>query len=430
MIELKLLKKCLTDIESLSQCVQKDLKRNYFNREECGYLYKIITWYYENYKAFIQEDSLKITLESSAMTPEIKGKVELVFNELTNIVCEEPVDFLIDSFIKGYKEREMKNELINIVEDLNKVDIDKIMNRVKKKITSLELVSSEDVREGDIKSNTELRYKNYLEVKGGKATGLFTGFPTLDYMTGGMKKGEEWVVCGLPKHGKSMLMLNIGHHAWKQGKNVLYVSAELYKPVIERRFDVLDSGVSDWALKHGKLSVEDEKRYLETLEKHKEMPNVFYTFDTPTCTTNMILNKIQELKTTMNVDLVIVDYLRLIEPRDKGANQYEYLGNVALDLRRIARTENVPILTAHQLTRESTGKGRLGVENIAGSMEVPRHVDFTVAIKITDEDEKNQSPICEMDAFTLLSRDSATKDFKLEACFDLMRITENSGVAL
>jgi len=222
----------------------------------------------------------------------------------------------------------------------------------------------------------------------------------------------------------SACLLNMANHAWKAGHNVLFISAEVSKRVLERRLDALNSSLSSTLLKRGALSDEDETIYKAKLEEVKNHPSSFYIIDRPGMTTDAIAAKVQEFKASKNIDLVIVDYLGLITSGKRLDSDWQEKSQVALDLRYIARSENIPVLTAHQMNREGGKKGKAHATQIANSLAILMHADLGFSIKIQDEDEKQNSPICTLDASIMVSRDSATVSFELSAIFDKMTVLE------
>lgn len=228
----------------------------------------------------------------------------------------------------------------------------------------------------------------------------------------------------------SAIMLNMANFAWKtQHKNVLYVSAEVSRAVLERRLDALNAEISCTGLKQGTLADMDMDRFKATLDDIKKRESMMYIMDTPAISTAGIHAKIQELKSKGKLDLVVVDYLALISPVETAKEDWKNIGNIALELRRIARTEGIPILTAHQTNAEGYKAKTIDGSHISRSKDIGRHCDLILSIKLQDEEAKRFLPTCLMDAAIIMSRDSASTGFVLEANFDRMCIKETLAVS-
>ena len=127
--------------------------------------------------------------------------------------------------------------------------------------------------------------------------------------------------------------------------------------------------------------------------------------------------KNKELKMKFPIDLVVVDYISIIQLAWKESSNWERVGRVALELRDIASTEDVPLLSAHQMNTS---------DEIAHSQDVGRHLDLMLSLKLKDPDEKLHSPVCTLQALIKLARDAEQKEFDLYVEYDKMLIRDPS----
>jgi replicative DNA helicase len=426
-VEKKIIAHCLKDTTAVIQGIQRGMKPEYFSMPEYGTMYKVLLWFQKNYKQVPTLDSLKSTIAQSNLSAKLQISLPVVYAECGQLPTDEPIEFLYDLLIKEYKSRTVRNTLAGVVDDLQANQIDKVIASVKSQLTRLELLGISDSKEGDLRDSVDERIDEYFDVKLNPKVGIHTGYPTIDYYTGGMQAGELWVILGFMKAGKSALLLNMANHAWlKEHKNVLFVSAEVRKRVLERRLDALNTGLSYRALKRGALTTVEEQVFKDTLTRYKNENSSFYILDEAGISVSSIAAKVEELKSITPIDLVVADYIGILTPDSpsKQGQQHIDIGNIALGLRHIARREEIPVLTAHQFNRDGGRRGQAHATQIAGSIDIGKHADLVMSIKVHDEDEKEQSPVCVLDGKIMLSRDSATTSFELEACFDKMIITE------
>lgn len=429
MIEKKLLALCLRDRKNLLEAMQRNVKAEFFTLSETQAFYKILLWFHKNYPIEIgpvipSQDALLGAINQSTLPEALRGTIPVLYIELNALTVVEPIAFLFDCLVKEYKERSLRNMLAGVVDDLDGKRTDETILKIKKTLAGFESFGVVDSKEGDYRDNTEERTNIYNIAKTSPIIGIPYGFQTLDAVTGGHQKGELWVVCGFLKSGKSGMLLNMSNHAWRAGHNVLFISAEVSKRVLERRLDALNTSLSSTLLKRGALADDEEILYKAKLEEIKKQSASFYIIDRPGMTTDAIAAKVQEFKTNKKIDLLVVDYLGLISSGKRLDSDWQEKSQVALDLRYIARSENIPVLTAHQMNREGGKKGKAHATQIANSLAILMHADLGMSIKIQDEDEKQNSPICTLDASIMVSRDSATVSFQLEAIFDKMQILE------
>ena len=167
--------------------------------------------------------------------------------------------------------------------------------------------------EGEYVSDIQERIRHYQSVKDKPFVGVTYGYKALDHATGGHMAGELWVILGGMKVGKTAILLNMANYAWRSGKNVVYFSAEVSKRVIQRRLDGINAYMSINDLKRGRLTPEDEKKYQDKLQELSQKKNMFYIVDRPGITTDAIRAKIRELKMQFPIDLVVVDYIGIVQ---------------------------------------------------------------------------------------------------------------------
>lgn len=417
MIEKKLLSLCLKDHTAILTLLQRDIRPEYFSTEETATFYKILKWFYVSYKQTPTLDALVIAVKQSTLSDNMKSIMPTLFTELQIQTTLEPISFLIEALLNQYKDREIRNTLTQVVDNLNSNKTAEVVAALRKKLTYLENVGVVNNNEGDYRASVAQRIAMYKENKGKSLIGLTYGFPSLDNTTGGHLPGELWVVMGKTKVGKSTLLLNMSNNAWRKGKNVLYVSAEVKKSPLERRLDSINTDLSSACIKRGMLSPDQEIYYEHRLRDMEKATGAYYIVDRPGISPSAIQAKIQELKLKMNLDLVVVDYISILNPSDGRASDahWQQISSIAKELRDIASVEGVPILTAQQATDD----GRT-----AHSRDIERHLDLLLEIEIENEDMKQMSPICPIKACIKLSRDSAVNTFTLQAIFDKYIITE------
>lgn len=415
-MEKLLLSKIVKDYKDLHLCFSRGVIPSHFLSLDSRMLYGLIISYYNQYKILPTQQGLQSLINSIS---QMSNTLQTLAVEIFIISCQEPTEFLIDQLFQDYRKSALRSLLVSTVDNIN-INIDDTIKRIEKEIVDIRSTGVSDNSCMDASVDIEERKQ---EIRIPLVSGIFTGFQTIDYNTGGFQPGELWIVAGYLKSGKTTFMLNCSQYAWSMGKNILYVSGEQSRKSILRRRDSLMSRISAIKLKKHVLDEQELKIYDECLERQRSGPK-FEVYDAPACSTSMIHSKIREMKSQGTLDFVCADYIGLFEPQRSGNNEYEILGNVAKELRDIARIETIPILSAHQLKSESLKAKRLGGQHMAGSVLIPRHGDGSIGIRIVDEEEKNLSPWCKIRGSLFATRDCPSVDFELEAAFSIMTIRE------
>ena len=164
------------------------------------------------------------------------------------------------------------------------------------------------------------------------------------------------------------------------------------------------------------------------MQEFKQRENIFYIVDNPTCNADTIAAKYEEISAKHKIDLILIDYLGIMRPKKSTGQKWEELGNIALDVRHLARTFKIPVLTAMQVKSEAVKNSKNPVYNmtdIANSFMVIHHADTVLALKLKDPVAAMQGlSIVEMTASTPKVRDGQKCQFDITAMFANMRMEE------
>jgi replicative DNA helicase len=337
-----------------------------------------------------------------------------------------PLPFLIDTAKGEFRKSRLKRSLTRAADLYRNNNLDGIVPYLRKEFFAISHDIDEGTSEATIGDSVDSRQQAYASAS--RAPGVHSGFPTLDKATNGLYPGQLMIVAAATNEGKSVMLLNMAHYAWKHaGKNVLYITIENYRDDLMRRFDSLDSQVAYSRLKNGTMTDDEKVRLQASLAAQRGRPNVFYVIDKPAkCTPEFIESKLNDLL-PVQFDLVVVDYL-LIMDLDVHARQErdERYGMMASELRRISRVKKVPVLTAMQINREGIKeKGTsYGVQHLALSQLVANHADIIMSLRAVDQAQAMASGVVDLDASVIKHRDGPKVHFAVKANFERMRLQE------
>lgn len=425
MIEKAVLSHLLKDPKKLVVISEKHIGDKFFSLDSTKIIFRMISWFNQTYNTSLDDTTVDYLLKNSKYDERQKIEALALYKELVLLDDKSNFDFLLDGLMTEYKTGLVKSTLMETVSMMEQKDTKKALDVMRKGLSSIESLNYLNRDKGDARSDIEVRQKQFDDAKLGiKQDSVLLGFPSLDRVTGGIQKGELWTLSGWFKSCKSMMLLNIAYNAWNSGKNVIYVTAELSKVQLLRRFDALGSRLSYNNIKFGNLSNEDEKHYKLFLEDVKKRDNAFQVIYEPGCSTPFIRTCVREMSTFRPVDLVIADYIALISPSDCSGPRWEREGMVALELKQIAGQEGTRVITANQINREGHEKKSAGAEFTAGSIDVPRHADLVLSLWLKDEEEKKMNNYCEIEASITATRDSPCIKFICDAYLDKMLVQE------
>ena len=226
------------------------------------------------------------------------------------------------------------------------------------------LVGVTDVLEGAIERIEE------IENRGTGLSGLPTYFTDLDNYLSGLQDGNLAVIASRPSMGKTSLAQNIGSSVAKERKVLAFFSLEMTKEELVQRVLFSEAKVTSGDARKGQLGPEKWSRVVEAASKVNNLP--LYFDDAPVITVTDIRAKSRRLKSAKNLDLIIVDYLQLMQS-SSGDNRQQEIAEISRNLKNLARELKVPILALSQLNRAAEAREdkrpRLGDLRESGAIE-------------------------------------------------------------
>jgi len=193
-------------------------------------------------------------------------------------------------------------------------------------------------------------YVEYLYEHRGQPLGVPTGLIDLDRLLGGLQKSDFDIIAARPGIGKTSLMLNLALNASQRfHQRVLIFSLEMSKEQIIERLVAQQSGIDSQRLRCGDLHDEEWPAFVQTTSALAEVG--IWVDDTPGLTALQLRSKARRIYAEHGLDLIMVDYLQLMETGGRGENRNQEISQISRALKNLARELNVPLLVASQLSR-------------------------------------------------------------------------------
>ncbi len=215
-----------------------------------------------------------------------------------------------------------------------------------------------------------------IESLGTGMSGLATGFRDLDAKLAGLQSSNLIVIAARPSMGKSSLAINIATNVAKNNrdentKNVVAVfSLEMSKEELVQRVLFSEAKVTSGDARKGQLGPEKWQRVVDAASRVHSLP--IYFDDASVVTVTDIRAKSRRLKSRRGIDLIIVDYLQLMEG-SSGDNRQQEIANISRNLKNLAKELDVPIIAVSQLNRAAEAREdkrpRLGDLRESGAIE-------------------------------------------------------------
>lgn len=193
-----------------------------------------------------------------------------------------------------------------------------------------------------------------LSEQRGLVTGVPSGFTELDEMTSGFQAGDLVIVAARPSMGKTSFVMNVALNAALEGKSVGVFSLEMAKEQLFLRILTSEARVDAHRFRGGFLGEQDYDRIAGALSKLHDV-KVFID-DTPSLGVLEMRAKSRRLKLEHGLDMLIVDYLQLMQGRGRFENRQQEMSSISRSMKILAKELNVPILALSQLSRASESR--------------------------------------------------------------------------
>jgi replicative DNA helicase len=190
-------------------------------------------------------------------------------------------------------------------------------------------------------------------------TGVETGFHELDEKTSGLQAGDLIIVAGRPSMGKTAFALNVAINASTRRKvPVAVFSLEMSIESLVQRLMCSEAGISMSNLRRGRLTPPERAKLVAAMGPLAEA-QVFID-DSPGLSALDIRARARRLKSEVDVQLVVIDYLQLMEAPGDGRrdrNRQQEVADTTRALKAMAKELNVPVIAISQLSRAPETRG-------------------------------------------------------------------------
>ncbi len=252
-----------------------------------------------------------------------------------------------------------------------------------------------------------------LKKRNGKVTGIPTGFSGLDEYTAGLQKSDLIVIAARPGMGKTSLALNIAETAAIRNKATTAIfSLEMSKEQLANRVLASEALIDLAKLRIGDIDQNDATKLAHSLKDIVTAP--IYIDDTPGITVSEIRAKCRRLKMEKGLNLVVIDYLQLMQSGKRESNRSIEIGEISRSLKIMAKELNLPVITLSQLNRASESeKRRPRISDLRESGAIEQDADLIMLLYNPASDEEGGEPSNIVECIVAKNRAGSTGTVKM-----------------
>ena len=242
------------------------------------------------------------------------------------------------------------NEIINLGYDAS-TDVQEILNKAEKSIFDIsQEKSGDDIQpiNAVLQDTFDMIEKLCTEKK--EVTGITTGFKDLNKKINGLQRTDLILLAARPAMGKTAFSLNLVQNAALKGDaSVAVFSLEMSKEQLVQRMLSAQSNVELSKIKTGTLGESDWPRIIDGMAVLSEAK--IFIDDTTGIKISEIRSKCRRLKMEKGLDLILIDYLQLMEGEGKNENRQQEIAKISRSLKILAKELDCPVVALSQLSR-------------------------------------------------------------------------------
>ena len=318
------------------------------------------------YNAILRLDEAEIIPDTTTIFEEINNSgafksmdASLYIVELYDITPSTRNIMHYANLVKRYSiYREIRSALLSSTEEMNQgnADIDSLTATLFDKVER----AMERAKTSQFKNMKDVTNEVFQEIVArmsgeGQNIAIPTGFSTLDQLVG-LGKGDLVILAARPSMGKTAFALNIAlnvagknHRDESEKKTVALFSLEMGADQLVSRMICSEGMLDSEKIKKGTLDNDDMMK-LETAVHFLNQKNIFIE-DSAFIKVNEVKAKCKLLKNEHGLDLVVIDYLQLLQGSKRTDNRQQEVSEISRSLKQMARELECPVIALSQLSR-------------------------------------------------------------------------------
>jgi replicative DNA helicase len=267
----------------------------------------------------------------------------------------------VESYVEIVKERSVRRRLIEasgtIIRDCldGGLDAREALGKAEQSILGL---GEEAVQRGLV-ALSEVFHETLEDLEerpGSTLIGVPTGFTDFDRKTHGLNRGNLIIIAGRPGMGKTSFALNIAQHvSVREQRPVALFSLEMSQQELALRILCSEAMIQFSQLRSGHLSTNQWRKIHKTVRRIGNAP--LYIDDSPNPSLLEIASKSRRLKAEKGLELVILDYLQLMQASSRYENRNLEIAAISRGLKQLAKELDIPVIALSQLSRQPERRG-------------------------------------------------------------------------
>jgi replicative DNA helicase len=240
-------------------------------------------------------------------------------------------------------------------------------------------------------------YVDQVCKRGQALVGIPTGYQALNTLLGGWQRSDLIIVGARPSMGKTAFACGSILAAAREGHRVGVLSIETSCRQVGLRLHGIEGPIDVHALKTGSLTAQGWTLFAATAQQLESLP--VYIDDSCVVTVEGIAAKARQLQARSRLDLLVVDYLGLLQ-FDDAENKQQGIADASRKLKLLAKELDIPVIVLSQLSRacESRNDKRPMLSDLRDSGAIEQDADVVLflyrhEVYVPDTEEKGVAEV-------------------------------------
>jgi len=260
--------------------------------------------------------------------------------------------------------------------------------------------------------------------------GIPTGIFRFDRQVGGIMRKEFGVIAGVTGIGKTATLLGFGLHAWLRGYDVMIVSGEMAKDLLQFRIDSYLTRIHGMKFRTAELDDADYKKWDATIKLYRaKQDNFLYIATYPRRFTveniERDMTRLQE-ETGRKATMVCADYINIMDPVGRSRGNYEDQVEAVWDFKGFISENNLVGWTAGQVKDEAYDKELYDSQDLKYARAISECAPVIAALIRTEKDITENR--MKLQILKMRNAEPPTRPIVLTPRLDIMRIHEDIHV--
>jgi len=321
---------------------------------------------------------------------------------ISGLIEVVPTTAHVDRYIKIVIEKSVLRNLIYLANDISKEayddsqEVDDILETVQKSIFSI----TQDTLQKDFEEIDPVLIKTFDKIDKiashkGTVIGVPSGFHELDQRTTGFQDGDLIIIAGRPGMGKTSFALNMMRNAAIDSKKKIgFFSLEMANEQLAMRLLCSEARVDSNLVRRGDLPKSQYKNL--SLAVGPLSKSDIYLDDTPALSILELRAKARRLKNDVNLDMIIVDYLQLMQGPKGAESRQQEIATISRSMKALAKELEIPIVALSQLSRaveQRTGSKKPQLSDLRESGAIEQDADVVIFLyrdEVYNKDADNE----------------------------------------